>query len=83
MLSFSKEKNKKKCNSATKQNINHFENTINKKDNKDSQSSLIYTTDNQNDYRLSKTKDDEKNDFDFENEEITQDCIDELFSELL
>ena len=85
-----KEENQKKCSSVKmQQNINL--NCIDKINSnkgyfspvKDLKSELISTTDNQNHNDISNHKKDEKADFDFENEEISEDLIDELFSELL
>ena len=65
-------------------NIKDNQNKENKNDNKDSKLELISTTDNQKNENNDKNKiNDDKNEFDFENEELTEDVIDELFSELL
>ena len=81
-----KEKEDKKSSSVKqKQNINLFENIINKEfqnNVKESQIELISITDNKKDENSNKNIE-EKNEFDFENEELSEDIIDELFSELL
>ena len=86
MLSFNKEKNKKKCKSANKQSINHLEKNINSKNYKsslkDSSSKIISSKKKQTDGKINDSKE-EKNNFDFENEEMPEESIDELFSELL
>ena len=82
-----KEKKKKKCSSVKmQQNIFCFDKINSNKEHfspvKELQSELVSTTDNQKNEN-SDNKKDEKTDFDFENEEISEDLIDELFSELL
>jgi len=81
-----KDKNKRKCNSVSKQNLNILKDINNNQylqnSNKNSQSKLkSFTNINQN--NISNNNKDQKTDFDFENEELSEDIIDELFSELL
>ena len=77
-----KEINKIKCNSVEKHSIYYFENIINNnkniKKNKEFKSDLISTIDK----NIEEITND-KSDCFFENEDLTEEVIDELFSELL